>query len=358
MFRRLMAASIALLIGLMSACAVISPTPTEVPPVAGTPAESEWPTQGWRTARPEDQGMDPAALTRAVQRAQKMNLHSLLVIRGGVLVSETYFTGYDADKRHELYSVTKSFTATLFGIAVDQGYITTLDQPVLELFPNLQARNSDANKSAMTLAHLLTMTSGLDWAEGDAVYRAMYMSPDWVQYVLDIPMRGRPGSEFRYCSGCSHVLSAAIQKAVGINTKDFADANLFKPLGITNYAWDAGSQDIPIGGWGLQLTPRDMAKLGYLYLHKGNWDGRQIVSSAWVESASRVQIETGGGWGYGYQWWVDPAHRAYAARGRYGQLIYVVPDLNLIVVGTAAAESDEALIALIREEIIPAIKSE
>jgi CubicO group peptidase (beta-lactamase class C family) len=346
MNRLLKAACILLLCGLLNACAVSAPSQAEIPTGAETLAQNDW-----RTSAPEDQGLDPTALARVVQRAQKMNLHSLLVIRNGVLVSETYFAGYGADKTHELYSVTKSFTATLVGIAVDGGMIS-LEQPVLEYFSDLKVQNSDASKTSMTLAHLLSMTSGLDWAEGDPTYRAMYMSPDWVQYVLDIPMRAQPGSEFRYCSGCSHVLSAAVQKAADMNTRDFADTRLFKPLGISNYNWDADSQQIPIGGWGLQLTPRDIAKLGYLYLHKGSWDGQQIVSAAWIEAATRTQIETGGSWGYGYQWWIDTAHNAYAARGRYGQLIYVVPDLDLIVVSTAAAESDEALIALIQEEIM------
>lgn len=208
----------------------------------------------------------------------------------------------------------------------------------------------------MTLKHLLTMSSGLDWQESDPVYRAMYMSPNWVEYILDTPMRSQPGSEFNYCSGCSHVLSAVVQQAAGINTGNFATTYLFAPLGIIDYTWDKDAQDVPIGGWGLQLTPRDMAKLGYLYLRRGNWDGQQIISEVWVEAATRRQIDTDGEWGYGYQWWIDDNHKAYAARGRFGQLIYVVPELDLIVVSTAAAENDEPVLALIEEEIIPAIK--
>jgi CubicO group peptidase (beta-lactamase class C family) len=343
-----------LITGLLAACVRPAPQPVQTP--TALPVVSEWPTLNWPTSLPQDQGIDPNGLAHAAERAQKMNLHSLLVIRNGVLVSETYFAGNDANTRHELYSVTKSFTATLVGIANDQGSIPSIDAKLTDVFRGIQPQNNDTNKSSITLRNMLTMTSGLDWQEGDDIYRALYQSPDWVQYVMNIPMHDAPGSIFNYCSGCSHVLSAVVQQSVGVNTREFANANLFIPLGITNYRWDTDAQGIPIGGWGLQLTPRDMAKLGYLYLHNGLWDGKQIVSSNWIAAATRTQVETGGDWGYGYQWWIDTAHKAYAARGRYGQLIYVVPDLDLIVVSTAAAESDAMALGLIYEDILPAVK--
>jgi CubicO group peptidase (beta-lactamase class C family) len=175
--------------------------------------------------------------------------------------------------------------------------------------------------------------------------------------MLDLPMYEQPGRQFRYCSGCSHLLSAIVQQRSGMNTRDFAQQALFDPLGISNVNWEDDRQGIPIGGWGLWLTPRDMAKFGYLYLHDGVWDGRQVVPMAWVKAAVQGHTETGTGIGYGYQWWTDPARDAYIALGRDGQMIYVVPPLQLIVVTTAATEGHDAIFELIRQYIVPAVQT-
>jgi CubicO group peptidase (beta-lactamase class C family) len=198
------------------------------------------------------------------------------------------------------------------------------------------------------------MTSGLDWQEGDPAYRAMYMSNDWIQYVLDIPMREQPGEHFNYCSGCSHVLAAIVQNASEAKTQDFARKNLLQPLGISDWKWDTDAKGMAIGGWGLQLTARDMAKLGYLYLQQGTWDGKQIVSRAWVKEATRQHTTTDGALGYGYQWWTYPKWGAYAALGRYGQTIFVIPKLDLIVVTTADMEDHDAIFELVEQYIVPA----
>jgi CubicO group peptidase (beta-lactamase class C family) len=301
--------------------------------------------------------MDSAVLAQGVDYAEKeMALHSLLVIRHGVIVSETYFASYKASTLHELYSVTKSFTATLVGIALDQDYLPDVDQRVVDYFPELTFSNMDERKEAMTVKDLLTMTSGLDWQEGDPTYRAMYMSPNWVQFVLDLPMKTEPGDEFLYCSGCSHVLSAIVQQATGDNLSDFAQKNLFKPLGIQNVRWENGSQGVSIGGWGLSLAPRDMAKLGYLYLHEGQWDGKQVISADWVRAATSKQVTTEAEDGYGYQWWVLPSQGGYAALGLYGQTVFVAPEQDLIVVTTAQEPDHDRIFQLIQEYILRAVK--
>jgi CubicO group peptidase (beta-lactamase class C family) len=182
----------------------------------------------------------------------------------------------------------------------------------------------------------------------------MYRSLDWVQYVLDKPMSQPPGSQFNYCSGCSHILSAILQQTTGMNPRDFAEQYLFQPLGITNIQWDTDAEGIPIGGWGLQLTPRDMAKLGYLYIQDGQWDGGQIVSAEWVENATRKHTETDGALGYGYQWWTYPSLAAYTALGRYGQTIFVIPDSDLVIVTTAGMENHDEIFQLIEQYIVPA----
>ena len=189
---------------------------------------------------------------------QELRLFSLLVIRHGYIVSETYFGPYNQQTARELYSCTKSFVGTLVGIAVDRGYIESVGQPVTRFFPGRAFGNGSPEKVAMTLENLLTMTSGLDWAEEDATYAEMYRSDDWVQYVLDKPMSDRPGTRFNYCSGCSHVLSAIVQAKTGMNTRDFAQQVLFDPLGIkarrgapTRQAFPsaAGGSSLPRATW-------------------------------------------------------------------------------------------------------------
>jgi CubicO group peptidase (beta-lactamase class C family) len=349
------------LLGLLVASCAQAP-PAAAPASAPKPlaaGESYWPTNGWRTSPPDAQGMDPQKLTLMLQavQAQQLNLHSLLIIRNGSIVSETYFQSYTAQTTHKVYSVTKSVMATLIGIAIDKRSIEGVKEPVADFFRGDAFQHPDAGKDAMTLEDLLTMRSGLDWQEQDATFRDLYQSRDWVQYMLDTPMREPPGQQFRYCSGCSHLLSAIIERRTGMNTRDFAQQTLFEPLGIHSVSWEQDRQGLPIGGWGLQLTPRDMAKLGYLYLHDGEWDGQRIVSTGWIKAAVERHTATDSklGLGYGYQWWTYPTMRAYAALGRDGQTIFVVPDLRLIVVTTAESDGHAAIFKLIEQYIVPAV---
>ena len=342
-----------ILSGCSSSPAII--VPSNVPSLAST-SSTYWPTEAWRTSTPEEQGMDSQKLAQMLTRIhqQQLNLHSLLVIRNGYLVSETYFEPYRQDTSHELYSCTKSFISTLIGIAIDKGYIDRTDHRIVDFFSERTFANLDTQKEDMTLEDLLTMRSGLDWQEGDPVYREMYQSPDWVKFVLDKPMSQPPGSIFNYCSGCSHLLSALLQQTTGMNTRDFAEQVLFKPLGISNVNWDTDAARIPIGGWGLQLTPYDMAKLGYLYLRDGKWEGQQIVPAKWVESATQRHTATDSDLGYGYQWWTYPSLEAYAALGRYGQTIFVIPKSDLVIVTTAGMDNHDEIFQLIERYIFPA----
>lgn len=325
------------------------------------PQMAAWPTKEWQVSTPQQQGMDAALLDRMQEkiRDDAIELDSLLIVRNGYIVSETYYSSNKANSKHAMYSVTKSFVSTLVGIALDQGLLKGVDQRVVDLLPGATFANDDARKQAMTLENLLTMTSGLDWEEGDPIYRKMYASDDWVQMVMDIPMKTDGGKQFLYCSGCSHVLSAIVEQASGKSTTAFAEENLFKPLGITNQRWEADRKGIAIGGWGLNITPRDMAKLGYLFLNNGSWDGKQVVSSGWVSAATRKHIGTGGRLGYGYQWWIYPTHGAYTALGRFGQTIFVAPDLNLVIVTTAHIESGhDQIYKLIDDYILPAAEAD
>jgi CubicO group peptidase (beta-lactamase class C family) len=318
-----------------------------------------WPTNGWRTSTPEAQGMDSRKLAQVIDAVneQKLGLYSFLVIRNGYIVSENYWFSGQETKR-EIYSCTKSFTSTLVGIAIDKGYIDGVNHRVLDFFPGQEFENQDALKAKMTLDDLLTMRSGLDWQENDITYRELYLSADWVKFVMDEPMKVPPGSQFLYCTGCSHVLSAIVQHATGMSTQAFAAKNLFEPLGMSGVTWMTDSLGIANGGWGLQLTPRDMAKLGYLYLQNGNWDGQQIVSAGWVKTATQKHTASDTDrLAYGYQWWIYPSLDAYTALGRYGQTIFVIPKHNLIIVTTANIENHDPIFDLIEKYVVPAVLS-
>ncbi|MHA1945665.1 MAG: serine hydrolase [Candidatus Hodarchaeales archaeon] len=290
-------------------------------------------TDDWPTSTPEAQGLNSTELDLINHPA-----HSLVIIRNEKLVYEKYYLDsnvqYTQDSLHHLFSVTKSFTATLFGIAIEEGFIQNLSQKVLSFFPEYSFDNLDSRKEAMSLYNLLTMTTGLDWNDGKSNIDQMAAAPDPIQYVLDRVMKFEPGLVFYYNSGASHVLSAIIQKTSGQTTLDFAMKYLFEPLGIekNDVIWMTDSQGRAFGGFGLFLTPRNMAKLGQLYLNKGSWNGEQIVPNEWIV-ASTDDIEKNN---YGYQWWVYP--EAYSAQGFLGQFISVVPKKDLVVVGTSDGE--------------------
>jgi len=304
--------------------------------------------------------MDPQKLAQLFTTIEKKSLDvdGVVVVRNGYIVAEAYYGSYQQDTRHRQYSCTKSFISALVGIAIEMGYLPAgVDQPVLECFPGQTFANPDPRKDALTLAHLLTMSAGLNWVEGDDVYRQMWQSGDWVKFVLDRRMVADPGADFNYSSGVSHVLSGIIQRGSGLLTQDFARERLFGPLGISDPHWDTDADGLAIGGWGLMLTPREMAKLGYLYLHEGVWDGQQIVPAEWVKASTTDHIETGGDLDYGYQWWVYPTGDAYTALGLDGQIIYVAPASALVVVFTAHNQDGSApLLDLIDTYILPAVK--
>lgn len=335
---------------LMSACSN-SPAPT---------ANSEgWPTEGWLTSTPEEQGMDSQKLEQllAVIQERDINIHSFLIVRNGYLVSETYFDGYDQNKKHDIQSAGRSITATLIGIAIDQGYIDGLDHRILDFFPERTTANLDERKQAMTLEDLLTMRTGFQWQEVEGAFESMQKSPDWTQYILDMSMAESPGTRWNYCSLCSHLFSGMLYKTTGMNPHDFAMQNLFQPLGISDIVWIKDPAGLPLGAGGFQLTPRDMAKLGYLYLRHGEWDGKQIVSSEWVEKAttSHVSVTMNEHLGYGYHWITVPEMEGFAALGGGGQIILVVPNDDLVIVTTAWTE--ESIFELIDQFVLPAVKA-
>ena len=274
----------------------------------------------------------------AVIKERDMGIHGILVIRNGYIVSETYFKSYKQDTEHDMQSVGRSFTSTLIGIAIDKGYIDGVAHRIVDFFPERTIANLDQQKEDMTLEDVLTMRLGLEDLEGDPEYQAMQHSPDWTQFLLDMPVVTPPGTKWKYCSGCSHLLTAIIQQTTGLNPRDFAEQYLFKPLGISDVAWMTDPAGVPYGAGGFRLTPRDMAKLGYLYLRNGKWNEQQIVSSNWVKTATQkhANVDVDIHFGYGYHWFTVTAMEGYEALGTGGQIILVIPKSDLVIVTTAA----------------------
>ncbi|MBP7691913.1 MAG: serine hydrolase [Anaerolineales bacterium] len=340
------------LAGLLTACA--APPATPRPP-------DYWPTAGWRTAAPADHGLDAGALAQipALAADKLPYLDSVLIIRNGYLVHEAYFNGYDAAALHDVASVTKSWTSAIIGRARADGHLADLEAPLSSLLPEYFTGGRHADKAGITLRHLLQMRSGLEWDE-DTLDTGGYgtaeelLARDLVEWLLSFPMTHAPGEAWNYNTGNSQLLSAVFQRAVGRSLADYAEEAVFAPLGIERYEWLSDGHDITLGGQNLRLTPRDMAKLGLLYLHGGQWEGRPLIPADWVTESTTPQgdalyvptqetlpIEF-----YGYHWWLwhaswfNDRSPALAAQGYAGQNILILPRLNLIIITTANLQAD------------------
>lgn len=367
------------------------PSPPPTPPASTPPARDYWPTDGWRSADPATLGLDPSlpATLEATVVRELPYLNSLLIVKGGYLVHEAYFNGYSPDDPYTLNSVTKSVVSALYGMAIADGTISGPDTTLGKALPATFEDGRYRDLAGITLGDLLRMRSGIAWDEGkleqDLSAVAMEGGPeagieffnrlDITDYVLQNGVAFRPGEAWSYSSGDSNLLSAAFSALSGRSLEEYAAERLFPALGITTWDWIEDANGVNIGGIGLQLTPRDMAKFGYLYLNRGMWDGQQVIPANWVHASAYPQSEglfTGNSrtmpidW-YGMQWWnwkpdVFAGHRAIAAQGYAGQTVTLIPDYDLIVVTTAdtfvppdVSEQQLALIYdLIKFDILPA----
>ncbi len=274
-------------------------------------------------------------------------IDSVLVVRNGYIVFEQYFNPeHNQNSLHSIFSCTKSVLSTLIGVAIDKGCVENGDQEVLDFFPNQTFANPDPLKDSIKIKHLLTMTSGLDWHEFDVSYydpnnsfSQLVTSTSWIQYVLDRPMVADPGEIWNYNTGDFHLLSAVLQNATGLPARDFAANSLAAPMGIVDLSWQTDPQGVNFGGSGLELTPRSMAKVGFLYLNNGTWDGQQLVSKDWVDRSTSSHYSVDATTDYGYGWWRKPNLQTYYALGYAGQLIYVVQQYDLVVVFTSFEET-------------------
>ncbi len=323
-----------------------------------------WPSKGWKTSSPESQGVDSTFLVHMLETIWEKDfaIDSVLVVRNGYIILDAYGFPFKADDTRHIQSCSKSVISALIGIAIDRGYIQDVNQAVLYFFPNRVVKNHDADKQAMTLEHLLTMTHG--WECNDFYHFSclsdLSCGGSWVQLMLDLPMVDAPGTDFNYCNGAAVLLSAILQKQTGMNAFSFAEKHLFDPLGISDVHWSSNPQGITAGYNGLHLRPQDMAKIGYLYLNNGSWDGRRIISSQWIQASTQSHITTHAGFcpGYGYQWWIlSPG--IYTAVGAQGQYIMVAPEKNLLAVFTGSLDLKDTTIplGLLAAYLIPATTS-
>jgi len=342
-------------------------------PLAGV--QEYWPTTAWRTATPSSQGMDADALgafDAEIAAGRHGYVDGMLVVRNGFVVFErSYRHDYDAlfqgkDQRrgpynyydpdwhpyyqrgdlHTMQSVSKSVTSALVGIAIRGRRIPGIDARVMPYFTGFRTPDRDRRRDAMTLRDLLTMTAGIEWDESSVPYTdpandcaRMEQSRDWIQYVLDQPMAEEPGSRWVYNSGATQLLSYILKVATGREAHQFAADELFGPLGIRRYHWKTTPLGLADTEGGLYLTSRDLAKIGFLYLHDGVWDGRRILPEGWVAAsvAPVVKISDSTPRRYGFKWWLLPngsGGYAYAANGYGGQYLIVVPEQQLIAVFT------------------------
>ncbi len=296
----------------------------------------------WKTSTPEEQGLDITFLDSADKRIQDNypNIYSLLVVKNGFLVYEKYYQGMNENDANPVYSVTKSVMSALTGIAINDGLVKGVEQKVSDIVPNCFTNVDDKRKRDITIKNVLTMQGGLKSVDDN--FGSFYMSRDYFDYTVNQPMIFDPGTRFTYNTGLTQFLSAIIEETSKMSTLEYAQKYLFMPLGIEGVKWHCDSEGHYSGGFGLSLTPRDMAKFGYLYQKNGVWDGDQIIPQQWIKESTTKKISVNAESGYGYLFWTSEYEakdgkviEAYAASGSGGQYIIVVPQIDLVTVITA-----------------------
>jgi CubicO group peptidase (beta-lactamase class C family) len=319
-------------------------------------------------ARAQPPAASSEQFATAVKAAGSLpRLHSLLINRRGALVLERYFHGTRASSLANIKSASKSVISALVGIAIQRGLIPGVDAPIAPYFPELLGPDADAVRRSITIGDLLTMRSGLE-STSSRNYGAWVQSSNWVRYALTRPLEDRPGGRMIYSTGDMHLLSAILTKAAKQSTWEFARDTLAEPLGFTLARWPQDPQGIYFGGNDMEMTSRQMMAFGQMYLDRGRANGRQVVPAKWVEASFVVRAQSPRGFGerfYGYGWWIrDMAgHQVYYAWGYGGQFIFIVPDLDLVVVTTSSTASEDrrghlqAVYRLVEDQIIGTIDS-
>jgi CubicO group peptidase (beta-lactamase class C family) len=316
-------------------------------------------------SRPETQGVAPSGILAFLDEANHKidSLHSFMLVRHGHVVAECWWDPYDAKSRHELYSLSKSFTATAVGLAIAEGKLS-IDDPVLKFFPDDSPEKPSDNLKAMRVHDLLRMSTGhqteprLFSAQGP---RLASEQTSWVKTFLAHPVPFKPGTHFLYNTAATYLQSAIVQKVTGQTVLDYLRPRLFESLGIENPTWGTSPQGITLGGYGLSIRTEDIAKFGQLYLQKGQWHGRQLIPASWVEAATARQTSNGSSpqsdWdqGYGYQFW-RARHGAYRGDGAFGQFCVVMPKEDAVIAITSGTGNMQAVLNLVWDKLLPGMK--
>ncbi len=284
-------------------------------------------------------GFDREGLLSAAQRMPR--LQSLLVSHRGELIVEEYFNGQGRYQPANMKSASKSVISALVGIAIEQGYIKSVEQSIADFFPMLSGDDVPETKRTITVENLLTMQAGLR-STSNRNYGSWVVSDNWVRTALEQPMVARPGTDMIYSTGSTHLLSAILTRATGMSTKAFAQEHLATPLGFTMAYWSQDPQGIYFGGNDMEWTPRQMLAFGELYLNDGMYDGKRILPAGWVERSHQPYARSPRGQGrfYGYGWWLRNLGglQVPLAWGFGGQLIFVMDELDMVVVATSDSE--------------------
>ena len=315
---------------------------------------------------PEELGVSSKGITAFIEAFENktkgrdlMEMHGFMLLRHGKVAAEAWWKPYSPDYRHMLYSLSKSFTSTAVGFAVSEGLISTEDKVISYFTEELPAEISK-NLEAMTIKHLLTMSTG----HSEDTLEPMWEQSEgnWAKAFLEMPVEYEPGTHFLYNSGATYMLSAIIQKVTGSRMLEYLKPRLFEPLGTENPVWDVCPRGIDIGGYGLSIKTEDIARFGQLYLQKGKWEGRQLIPLKWVEEATRLQIsnsdspEIGGDWeqGYGYQFW-RCRHNSFRGDGAYGQYCIVIPEKDAVFAANCAVEDMGLMFDLVWDNLYTAM---
>ncbi|TGV00652.1 serine hydrolase domain-containing protein [Flavivirga rizhaonensis] len=309
---------------------------------------------GWKTNDLQSQNIDSTLIIKLFNQLQikENKIHSVLLVKNDQIIIEEYFGEHSVNNQHDLRSATKSITSILMGIAVDKGFVETVNDPISKYLNSLvPTKNLDERKKEITIKHLLTMSTGLDCNDWDKKSKGqedkIYKKNDWLQYFLNLPMVNKAGTVSNYCTMGQILATEIISQTSGITIDKFAEKYLFNPLGISNVNWGHTSKkEIIPSGKRLYMTSRDMAKIGQLILNKGKWNGKQVVPEKWIEESTTSKTKITG-IDYGYLWWNIPFKAngkifvSKTATGNGGQYIMVLPELDMVAIFTGGAYNSQ-----------------